>query len=138
MNTSLGLLVLTCWLPMVISMKLCLEQSFEDKNNVAGRLKNLININVPPKGTSFRKIKGPKQYEDVCIVGAGPAGIHMALNLDEKGYKKIRIFEKTHRVGGKSYDVQLEGHYRAQGAIFLSPDYHNNFIQLAKDYTNSS
>ena len=62
----------------------------------------------------------------------------MALNLDEKGYKKIRIFEKTHRVGGKSYDVQLEGHYRAQGAIFLSPDYHNNFIQLAKDYTNSS
>ena len=100
-------------------------------------LQHLFNRNSttnPPFGHSFPKIKGPKPYEDVCIVGAGPAGIHMGLSLKNKGYKKIRIFEKSNRVGGKSYDVQLEGSYRAQGTIFLSTDYRENLVKLAETY----
>ena len=110
-------------------------------SNVTGQLvkelQHLFNRNSttnPPFGHSFPKITGPKPYEDVCIVGAGPAGIHMGLSLKNKGYKKIRIFEKTNRVGGKSYDVQLEGSYRAQGTIFLSTDYRENLVKLAKTY----
>ena len=109
--------------------------------NVTGQLvkelQHLFNRNSitnPPLGHSFPKITGPKPYEDVCIVGAGPAGIHMGLSLKNKGYKKIRIFEKSNRMGGKSYDVQLEGSYRAQGTIFLSTDYRENLVKLAKTY----
>ena len=31
----------------------------------------------------------------VCVVGAGPAGLHMALRLKEKGYTKVNLLEKT-------------------------------------------
>ena len=91
--------------------------------------------NLPPEGIPFPNITGPKPEDDVCIVGAGPAGIHMALRLDSKGYKKIRIFENTDRVGGKSYDINLEGQYRAQGTIFGSIDYDDNLLPLAQNFS---
>ena len=120
---------------MVIPMKLCEDQS--DKNSAkkaAKILTELLTIDLPPKGDPFPKINGPKPHEHVCIVGAGPAGIHMAVSLKEKGYPNIKIFEKTGRVGGKSYDTQLGGFYRFQGTIFLSADYFDNIIKLAKRY----
>ena len=110
-------------------------------SNVTGQLvkelQHLFNRNSttnPPLGHHFPSIIGPKPSDDVCIVGAGPAGIHMGLSLKKKGYSKIRIFEKSSRVGGKSYDVQLEGSYRAQGTIFLSTDYRENLVKLAETY----
>ena len=110
-------------------------------SNVTGQLvkelQRLFNLNSatnPPLGHHFPSIIGPKTSDDVCIVGAGPAGIHMGLSLKKKGYSKIRIFEKSSRVGGKSYDVQLEGSYRAQGTIFLSTDYRENLVKLAETY----
>ena len=110
-------------------------------SNVTGQLvkelQRLFNRNSttnPPLGHHFPSIIGPKPSDDVCIVGAGPAGIHMGLSLKKKGYSKIRIFEKSSRVGGKSYDVQLEGSYRAQGTIFLSTDYRENLVKLVETY----
>lgn len=41
----------------------------------------------------------------LLIVGAGPAGVHMASHLKHLGYTDITILERTHRVGGKSYSL---------------------------------
>ena len=133
MNKFIGFIILEaiCLLPSVLPLEFGKVAS---RITAGENLKKLLNVTIPPRGYSFPKIKGPKPHEDVCIVGAGPAGIHMALILKENGYKKIRIFEKTGRVGGKSFDVQLNGSYRAQGAVFLSADYTNNLVKLAEKY----
>ena len=94
----------------------------------------LLSAKVPTKGKPFPKINGPKLEDKVCIVGAGPAGIHMAVRLKDHEYKNIVIFEKSGRVGGKSYDTQFDGFYRPQGAIFLTVDYFDTLIKLAKRY----
>ena len=49
-------------------------------------------------------IPGPKSYNSrIGIVGAGSAGIHMALLLKQKGFKNIEVLESSGRTGGKSY-----------------------------------
>ena len=103
-------------------------------NTYKPKIYQLLRSDVPPKGKHFSNIVGPKSNERVCIVGAGPAGLHMALSLKDKGYQKIRIFEKTGRHGGKSYDTIIDGLYRPQGTIFLTADYVENVIELAKRY----
>ena len=117
---------------MILSVELKTEQSKVSTINEA--LKQLLNLEIPAKGHTFPIINGPKENDHVCIVGAGPAGIHMALSLKDRGYKSVKIFEKSGRVGGKSYDTQLNGYYRPQGTIFLTSDYLNNFIPLARRY----
>lgn len=54
----------------------------------------LLSSKLPSKGKEFPKILGPKPTDKVCIVGAGPSGLHIALSLNNKGYQKIKIFEK--------------------------------------------
>ena len=103
-------------------------------NTYKPKIDQLLRSDVPTKGKDFPSIVGPKLNERVCIVGAGPAGLHMALSLKDKGYQKIRIFEKTGRHGGKSYDTIIDGLYRPQGTIFLTADYVENVIELAKRY----
>ena len=58
----------------------------------------------------------------------------MAVRLRDLGYRKLLIFENTGRVGGKSYDTHYDGFYRPQGAIFLTVDYFNTLVKLAKRY----
>ena len=41
----------------------------------------------------------------VAIIGAGPAGIHMAYELSKRGHKNITVFERLDRVGGQSHTV---------------------------------
>ena len=133
--------VVMCFIPFAMSSEKCgrivtLEEKIPDQ--LALKLKKLLAVAESPespKGTKFPKISGPKPEDDVCIIGAGPAGIHMAVRLDELGYKKIRIFENTDRVGGKSYDINLEGRYRAQGSIFGGVDYLDNLLDLTKNFT---
>ena len=103
-------------------------------NTYKPKIDKLLRSAVPPKGKRFPNIVGPKSNERVCIVGAGPAGLHMALSLKDKGYQKIRIFEKTGRHGGKSYDTIIDGLYRPQGTIYLTADYVENVFKLAKRY----
>ncbi|NRB71267.1 MAG: NAD(P)-binding protein [Xanthomonadales bacterium] len=38
----------------------------------------------------------------IAVVGAGPAGIHMAASLRKRGYSKIVLLEQGDRVGGKT------------------------------------
>ena len=106
----------------------------EEIAEIEKMLKALLDDNTPPKGEPFPEISGPRQDENVCIVGAGPAGIDMALRLKDKGHYKIVIFEKTDRVGGKSYDTHINGIYQPQGTLFLTTDYFDNIVKLAKKY----
>ena len=45
--------------------------------------------------------------ERICIVGAGPAGLTAAMYLEKKGYKNITVYEKSDRVGGKCYSLNI-------------------------------
>jgi len=41
----------------------------------------------------------------LVVIGAGPAGVHMASRLKHLGYSNVTLLERTHRVGGKSYSI---------------------------------
>ena len=41
------------------------------------------------KGKPFPRITGPSPEDKVCIVGAGPAGLHMAVELRRRKYTNI-------------------------------------------------
>ena len=85
------------------------------------------------------RIKGPKSYEDkIGIVGAGPAGIHMATLLKEIGFKDITVFERSCRIGGKSYTINYRGAPQEMGAVYVTPDFEDNVIKLIKKYTNDT
>ena len=70
----------------------------------------------------------------VCVVGAGPAGIHMALRLKQKGFTQVDLLEKTFRAGGKCEDIDHGGVPNPQGGIFSVASYFENFIPLAEKY----
>ena len=86
------------------------------------------------KGKEWPKISGPRKDGRVCVVGAGPAGIHMALRLKEKGYTRVDILEKTFRVGGKCEDIDHGGVPNPQGGVFAVASHFENFIPLAEKY----
>ena len=81
------------------------------------------------------KILGPTSYDDrIGIVGAGCAGIHMALLLKEKGFKNIEILEKNDRVGGKSWTYFHRNVPHELGTFYMAPDHQDNIIKLVKKY----
>lgn len=51
----------------------------------------------------------PSIEEDIAIIGAGMAGLHMALSLKDRGYKNVTIYEAADRVGGKCYTKTVDG-----------------------------
>ena len=71
---------------------------FRKLNDKFTAFNELLDKELPPKGFPFPHIHGPAPFERVCIVGAGPAGVHMSLSLKKKGYTNVTIFEKTGRV----------------------------------------
>ena len=73
-------------------------------------------------------------FSQVCIIGAGPAGIHMALKLKKLGHTDVTMFEKSGRVGGKSYDTKFRGSAYPLGTIFFEPTYFDNIVPLAREY----
>merc|ERR1712226_1284884 len=60
----------------------------------------------------------------------------MALKLKLKGYTKVVIFEKSNRVGGKSYDIPFDGTPLPLGTVFGEPNYRSpgNYVPLAEKY----
>ena len=96
----------------------------------------IVNQSPPPKGVPFpAKIPSPRSIHDkIAIVGAGPAGIHMAYLLKKKGFKNIVIYEKSDRIGGKSLTVSYRNTLHEMGTCYTSPDYDKNVIALAKEY----
>ncbi|KAH7417335.1 FAD/NAD-P-binding domain-containing protein [Cadophora sp. MPI-SDFR-AT-0126] len=63
--------------------------------------------------------KAHPQTFPVCIVGAGPAGLTAAKNLEDKG-RKVVIFEKQDEVGGKCQAVYEKNTFHPLGALLFS------------------
>ncbi len=59
----------------------------------------------------------------VLIVGAGAAGLTMAMNLREKGYNHVVVVEKTPEVGGKCHSLAYKGRNYDMGANLTTPRY---------------
>jgi hypothetical protein len=66
----------------------------------------------------------------VCIVGAGLSGLTVADKLMNKGYK-VKIFEKSDRVGGKVNTFRKDGRVYNMGAAILS-DYHVKTFEIIR------
>jgi len=109
--------------------------SSQDIQSQAKQLLTLLSPE-PAKGEPWPSIPGPNKEDRVCIVGAGVSGIHMATRLKKLSYRKIVIFEKTGRVGGKCFDINYRGTPQAQGADFLEANYFNedSFVPFLKEY----
>merc|ERR1712130_407035 len=75
----------------------------------------------------------PRPDDHICIVGAGPAGIHMALSLKDKGFSDVVIFERESYVGGKVLDTLVENVPYPLGAIWLDRRW-TSYQQLADRY----
>ena len=58
----------------------------------------------------------------------------MALKLKKRGHLDVTIFEKSARIGGKSYDIDFRGSPYPLGTIFLEPTYFDNVVPLAREY----
>ncbi len=75
----------------------------------------------------------PKKEDRIVIVGAGPAGIHMAYLLKEKGYKNVKILEKTDRIGGKSFTVMKQGFPQELGTCYTIAGKYGELRRVMKD-----
>ena len=92
-----------------------------------------LDLAAPPRG-SHPRFPGPGRQERVCVVGAGPAGIHMALSLKRLGYQNVVVLEKEGRVGGKCLDVFYRGtHWPLGAGVVGSNTYNRNLIPLAAE-----
>ena len=101
------------------------------------RLVDIINTAfLEPKGIPFvEQIPSPKCLSDrIAIVGAGPAGIHMAYLLKKKGFTNIVVLEKTNTIGGKSNTIKHRNVIHEMGTCYLQPDYDDNVVALAKEF----
>lgn len=66
------------------------------------------------------------------IVGAGPAGIHMAYLLARRSIKNITILEKSDHFGGKCLSVPFHDQIHEMGAAYLHAGY-GELFELLKD-----
>ena len=80
--------------------------------------------------TALRVCEGPPRPERVCIVGAGPAGVHLGWLLRRRRFTNVTIFESNSRLGGDVWTRERpataadgDNITRELGAAFLSPDY---------------
>lgn len=65
----------------------------------------------------------PTRGNVAIIVGAGPAGVHMASMLKEVGVTPV-LLEAEHRVGGKSFSVVMDDVVHEMGTCYAHPEYH--------------
>ncbi|CAG8900326.1 unnamed protein product [Penicillium egyptiacum] len=73
----------------------------------------------------------------VCIVGAGPAGLSAAAELELNGYRTV-TFEKQSAVGGKCQAIYENSTFSPLGAlIFTPPTYRESIKLLLKTGVNS-
>ena len=79
------------------------------------------------------RIVVPSKSRRIAVVGAGPSGLTAADTLKELGYRKVTVFEKNDRVGGKVNSLRTGSNVAELGAVFASPEY-TKVLGLADRY----
>lgn len=121
---------------LILSLHLHHSINTISQNSVQSQAKQLLSLlsPTPALGEPWPTIPGPDLKDRVCIVGAGPAGVHMALSLKKRGYQHVILFEKSIRVGGKCFDINYRGTPQAQGANYLTANHFEDIVPLLKEY----
>ena len=92
-------------------------------------ISNVIALRLP------FKMPGPNSYVDsIGIIGASPAGIHMAYLLKKKGFTNVEVLENSDRIGGKSNTFMHCSVPQEMETCYLSPDYEKYFIELVNKF----
>ena len=74
-----------------------------------------------------------QRHTSIAVVGGGAAGLVAAHTLGELGFKRITLFEKEARVGGKVHSVIEDDHVFEMGAVWVGRDY-STVESLAKQF----
>lgn len=83
--------------------------------------RTLLSEPLTAKGQDFPTVQGPRcRGARIGIVGAGLAGIHMALELKRAGFKDVTILEKSNRIGGRIQDVVFRNVTHSYGPGFFT------------------
>ncbi len=64
-----------------------------------------------------------KYNKSIAIIGAGPAGVTLANELCNQGYKNISLIDKAPDVGGQSTTLFINGHKSELATCYLSIGY---------------
>ncbi len=56
---------------------------------------------------SKMSISESQKKQNVCVVGAGIAGVSAAIRLQEKGHR-VTVYERSNYIGGKCYTKKIE------------------------------
>jgi predicted NAD/FAD-binding protein len=59
----------------------------------------------------------------IAIIGAGAAGLSAAYHLRRKGYRRITVFDRRSRVGGKCWTETHDGRVYERGALVVGNPY---------------
>ena len=79
-----------------------------------------LHVDIPNSLSSLNGFEGEKPLYDVCVVGAGAAGIYACKLLQEKG-KSFVCLEARSRVGGRVYSQKLaNGNHVELGAQWMA------------------
>lgn len=54
-------------------------------------------------------IAAPRPDDRVLVIGAGPAGLDMALSLTDRGFSRVTVLEASDRIGGKCWSRSIRG-----------------------------
>jgi phytoene dehydrogenase-like protein len=90
---------------------------------------------VPSSAAARRRLSAePDEVLDVCIVGAGPAGIGAALALSDKG-RSVALLEREAVAGGQTayqYVDPASGFRVHMGAIVITPPDYPTVMEYAR------
>lgn len=64
-----------------------------------------------------------RRDERIGIVGAGPAGVHLAHLLHRRGFRAVTVLERGDAIGGKVLSVAHAGATFELGACYIPPNY---------------
>ena len=64
-----------------------------------------------------------KSEKRIGIVGAGPGGISLARLLKDQGVENVVLFERSERVGGKSFSWNWQGLAHEMGTCYVAGNY---------------